>query len=165
MSIYKNDFGTNVIQFGTGDIEVAGGRTLNNFEKEMYPCVIFTQQEDGEIGRRHPDYENIKNDPAAAREDAHTLFVFTDIRSIDVVINQLERTKERFKRNGTKVLSMQEITDEIEGDFDAVPLNEYEVACSEWLKGCFGSAPEECKECTRAFLYQIKKLGGQCSGE
>ena len=41
-------------------------------------------------------------------------------------------------------------------------MNEYEKACLEWLKGCscadFGK-PEECEECTTAFLNHIKDLG------
>ena len=109
--IYKNDYGTNELQFGTGDIEVGNGRIPSNDEKQMYPCCIFTQKEPGEIGAYcNPD---AKNEPAEQQPDAHTLFVFTDIRSIDVVIDHLNQAKERFARNGSKAMSKQEITDEV----------------------------------------------------
>jgi len=109
--IYKNDFGCNVIQFGTGDIEVGNGRVMSNDEKEMFPCCTFVEKPAGEIGALcHPES---KDDPAEEREDIHTAFVFTDVRSVQVVIDHLEEVKERFKRNGSKILSMQEITDEI----------------------------------------------------
>lgn len=38
----------------------------------------------------------------------------------------------------------------------------YEESCKEWLKGCTNASegnPEECEECTMAFLNHIKKLG------
>lgn len=109
--IYKNEDGTNVIQFGTGDIEVGNGRVLEEKGKEMFPCVMFMEKEVGEIGKYcHPDKVT---DPAEPRPDAHTIFVFTDIRSFDVVIGNLQEAKERFQKSGTEVMSMQEITDEV----------------------------------------------------
>lgn len=109
--IYKNNDGTNVIQFGTGDIEIGNGRVLLDDEKAMYPCCVFIEKEPGEIGAFcHPD--KIDN-PAELRPEAHTLFVFTNPKSIDVVIDHLSQAKERFKRNGSNVMSMQEITDEV----------------------------------------------------
>lgn len=116
--IYKNENGKNVIQFGTGDIEVGNGRVISNDKKEMYPCLIFVQQEkETEIGVSvNPGHEN---DPAEQRSDAHTTFVFTDPRSIDVVIDHLYQAKERFK-NGLKVMSVQGITDEISNDWNEV---------------------------------------------
>jgi hypothetical protein len=111
---YKNDAGKNVIQFGTGSVEVGNGRVLSNDKKEMYPCVVFIPQNPpGEIGKFcHPDK---LDDPAENRDDAHTTLVFTDIRSFDVVINHLQDAKERFKKNGCAVLGLQEITDEVTG--------------------------------------------------
>ena len=40
-------------------------------------------------------------------------------------------------------------------------MNKWEKACREWLKGCSCadvSAPEECKDCTDAFLAHLKQL-------
>ena len=109
--IYKNEEGTNVIQFGTGDIEVANGRVLEAKEKKMYPCLIFAAKKPGEIGKRCQP--NKTSDPAELRDDVHTMFVFTDIRSFDVVIGNLQRARERFQKNGTAILSLQEIADEV----------------------------------------------------
>ncbi len=112
--IYKNEDNINVIQFGTGDIEVGDGRVLEAKGKEMYPCLFFAEKEAAEIGKyRYP--EKI-HEPAELRSDAHTMFVFTDIRSFDVVIGHLQKAKERFQKNGTAVLSMQEITDEVQSE-------------------------------------------------
>ena len=110
--IYRNEDNTIVLQFGTGDIEVGNGRVISVDEKEMFPCCIFAQQDcNNEIGKLlNPD---AVNDPAEPRPDACLSFVFTDPRSIDVVIHHLQQAKERFERNGTKVLTMQEITDEV----------------------------------------------------
>lgn len=110
--IYRNEDNTIVLQFGTGDIEVGNGRVASDTGKEMYPCCVFIQQEGpNEIGTLvNPDAQN---EPAEPRPDSCISFVFTDIRSIDVVIESLKETKERFKKNGFKVLSMQEITDEV----------------------------------------------------
>jgi len=110
--IYKNEDGKNVIQFGTGDIEVGNGRIPTEDGERMYPCVVFIPKNPpGEIGKFcNPD---TINDPAKQRRDAHTTLIFTDIRSFDVVIDHLEQAKERFEKNGSKLMSMQEITDEI----------------------------------------------------
>mgnify|MGYP000129709624 CR=1 FL=1 len=109
--IYKNEDGTNVIQFGTGDIEVGNGRVPEEKGEESFPCCMFVEKTEGEIGKFvNPDSVG---EPAKPRSDAHTLFVFTDPRSVDVVIDHLQQAKERFEKNGTKILTMQEITDEV----------------------------------------------------
>ena len=110
--IYRNDDNTIVLQFGTGDIEVGNGRVISNNKDEMYPCCIFAEKPPGKIGERCCKPEEV-DDPAEPRPDACINFVFTDVRSIDVVIDHLKQAKERFKLNGTKILSMQEITDEV----------------------------------------------------
>lgn len=109
--IYKNKYGTLVVQFGTGDIEVANGRILSNTEKEMFPCCTFTQlPNSNKIGDySHPN----NNEPAKQRDDINVSFIFTDPKSINVVIENLLDAKLRFKQNGTKKLSPQEITDEV----------------------------------------------------
>lgn len=110
--IYKNEDGTNVIQFGTGDIEVGNGRILESKGKKSFPCCIFAQSDKRrKIGESiNPGHED---DPDEERSDSNTTFIFTDPRSIDVVISHLFQAKERFKKNGTKVLTRQEITDEL----------------------------------------------------
>jgi len=40
-------------------------------------------------------------------------------------------------------------------------MNLYEKSCKEWLKGCSCAGtnkPEECEECTKAFLENIKSI-------
>lgn len=112
MAIYKNDFDQTVIQLGSGDIEVANGRTFDKDETEMYPCVIFVETDPGEIGRQiHPEKEG---QPAEIRKDPGLInMVFTDPKSIEVVIDNLMGAKKRFELNGTKKMTMQEITDEV----------------------------------------------------
>lgn len=110
--IYKNDAGQNIIQFGTGDIEVGNGRVLSDDGTEMMPACMFAQLKNPQKIGSLITPEKI-NDPAINRDDANTFLVFTDIRSFDVVISHLKEAKERFKRNGLKVMSMQEITDEV----------------------------------------------------
>ena len=110
--IYKNDYGTNIIQFGTGDIEVTDGRVAPDDGYCMFPCCAFIEHSyENEIGAT-ADPGN-ETGPAKQRSEAHTVLVFTDIRSIDVVIDNLNRTKRRFEKNGTDVLTPQEITDEV----------------------------------------------------
>ena len=109
--IYKNEDGCNVIQFGTGDVEVCNGRVPSNSGDKMFPCLILNETKPGEIGAFcHP--ESI-NDPAEERCDANTMLVFTDIRSFDVLIDHLNQAKNRFKKNKFKVMTPQEITDEM----------------------------------------------------
>ena len=55
--------------------------------------------------------------------------------------------------NSHSSVDISEITEKIK--------NKYEKACKEWLKGCScakPNKPEECKECTQAFLNHIKNL-------
>jgi len=112
--IYRNDDNTIILQFGTGDIEVGDGRVIEDGKDKMFPCVIFAQGEDGPIGERS-DLDIPDDEPAEPRPDACITFAFTDIRSFDVVINHLKNAKKRFELNGCKVMSMQEITDELRG--------------------------------------------------
>ncbi len=108
---YTTDFGMNVIQFGTGDIEVSNGRVLVDNEKEMFPCVTFAKIQPGKIGDFcSPDKHH---EPAEQRDDIHTCLIFTDIRSLDVLLESLQEVKRRFIVNGTRILSPQEITDEV----------------------------------------------------
>lgn len=42
----------------------------------------------------------------------------------------------------------------------------FEIACREWAKGCScadAGSPEDCAECTQAFLDRVKKLCGICA--
>ena len=89
--ISKNEDGTNVLQFGTGDIEVANGFTDD--PEDPNPCVVFIPQKPGVIGAIGQSYEKY-GDECHVRSDAHTMFVFTDIRSIDVVLDHLNQARE-----------------------------------------------------------------------
>jgi len=110
--IYKNDDGANVIQFGTGDIEVGNGRTLTDNAKFTYPTLFLTETAPGDIGRLITEFAS--EGDAVQRIDAHTLLVFTKVESVDVVIHHLEKIKERLNKNGLDVLSIDEIGTEVE---------------------------------------------------
>ena len=93
--IYKNDDGTNVFEFGTGDIEISDGWLE---EDKDIPCVAFIQQKLGKIGERARSIEKYGNEPVL-RSDANTLFIFNDPRSIDVLIGRLQHAKEHFLKS------------------------------------------------------------------
>lgn len=113
--IYRNVDNTIIVQFGTGDIGVANGRILSGNEEEMFPCCLLSQQDgQNEIGALvNPGHED---DPAEPRPDACIDLVFTDIKSVDVVIDHLSQVRKRFVQNGLRVMTMQEITDEVKGE-------------------------------------------------
>jgi len=88
---FKDDTGINVIQFGTGDIEVTAG--LLDLPKETIGCVSFISQGEMEIGG---EAERAKTDDGECKLDtlAHTRMVFTDVKSIDVVMEYLQKAKD-----------------------------------------------------------------------
>lgn len=87
--IFKDEDDVNIIQFGTGDIEVAAG--MIDDPEETIGTVSFVQQQPGEIGSI--SQRSMKNDECVLDTFAHTRFAFTDTRSIDVVIDHLMRCK------------------------------------------------------------------------
>lgn len=87
--IFEDEDGVNVIQFGTGDIEVAAG--MVDDPEETIGTVSFAQQRPGEIGGI--SQRSKKNDECVLDTFAHTRLVFTDTRSIDVVIDHFRKCK------------------------------------------------------------------------
>ena len=96
--IYRNEDGTNVLQFGTGDIEVGNG--FMDDVDVFNPCVIFVEQEERPIGEIGQVSEKLDGE-CTLRSDAHTMFIFTDVRSIDVVIDHLQQAKEGMLKEPT----------------------------------------------------------------
>ena len=88
--IEKND-GVNVLVFGSGDIEVTSGQADD--PNVNYGNVCFGQGRKGEIGRDMEIYGEYGCNPQAVEIPHHTRFIFTDTRSIDVVISHLEKAK------------------------------------------------------------------------
>lgn len=87
--IYKNEDGIRILEFGTGDIEVANGFVHNSDET----CVLFTAQKPDNIGEVSQQALEKYGEKAVVRTDGHTMFVFTDPKSIDVIIDQLTQAK------------------------------------------------------------------------
>lgn len=82
------------IEFGYGDIKVAGG--LLQVEGEPIGAVSFCEQEVRPIGH----YEQFEQTKELELINTPVRMVFTKIESIDVVIRALERTK-RYMINGS----------------------------------------------------------------
>ena len=83
--IIKNDEHIR-LEFGTGDICIAGGYSDNEDSKEGF--VIFTQQEPREIGS-----EGVIKVGEINPEEYPIVMIFTKKESIDAVIEQLEKAK------------------------------------------------------------------------
>ena len=83
--IIKNDEHIR-LEFGTGDICIAGGYRDNEDNKEGF--VIFTQQEPREIGS-----EGVIKEDEINPEEYPIIMTFAKKESIDAVIGQLEKAK------------------------------------------------------------------------
>ena len=83
--IIKNDEHIR-LEFGTGDICIAGGYSDNEDNKEGF--VIFTQQEPREIGS-----EGVIKEGEINPEEYPIIMTFAKKESIDAVIGQLEKAK------------------------------------------------------------------------
>jgi hypothetical protein len=90
--------GTNIIQFGTGDINVSSGKLIVD---EDVPFVSFTQGSNGEIGRDTLDEKDMGEDGRISDNGSHTRLIFTNEASIDVLINHLNACKKYI--NGTNI--------------------------------------------------------------
>jgi hypothetical protein len=83
---FIDDDGVNVVQFGTGDISISPGliKDSNNGSVSLIP--------------QKPQPINARDDYLGNRIDTdlgvHTRLVFTDSRSIDVLVNMLEASRE-----------------------------------------------------------------------
>ena len=83
--IIKNDEHIR-LEFGTGDICIAGGYSDKEDNKEGF--VIFTQQEPREIGS-----EGVIKEGEINPEEYPIIMTFAKKESIDAVIGQLEKAK------------------------------------------------------------------------
>lgn len=87
---YKSDSGVNIIEFGTGDIEVCG--TILK-ERNEVGCLYLIPQDPVPVG----DWIDRSEENAAGLTDedlgVHTRLIFTDPKSIDVVVEQLLEAK------------------------------------------------------------------------
>ena len=83
--------GVNVLIFGSGDIEVTSGGVDD--PEVNHGVVAFGQGEKGAVGRDMEIYGEFGCNPKSVDFPHHTRFVFTDPRSIDVVISHLEKVK------------------------------------------------------------------------
>lgn len=93
-----------ILRFGTGDILVTP--LANNSGNGV---LIFQNQEEEEIGRQKLN-KNFK------RNDNDTLMYFTDTRSIDVIIEKLERLKSMMKGDFTDCMEYEGPCDDLEVD-------------------------------------------------
>ena len=85
---FKTDEKINVIQFGTGDIGITAG--LLDLPEETIGSVALTPKDPNEIGSEFNTGDECKLDTMIG---CHTRLVFTDKRSIDVLIDRLEKCK------------------------------------------------------------------------
>ena len=85
---FKTEEGINVIQFGTGDIGITTG--LLDLPEETIGSVALTPKDPNEIGAEFNTGDECKLDTMIR---CHTRLVFTDKRSIDVLISELTRCK------------------------------------------------------------------------
>ena len=88
MMFFKTDEKINVIQFGTGDIGITAG--LLDLPEETIGSVALTPKGQNEIGSEFNSGDECKLDTMIG---CHTRLVFTDKRSIDVLIDRLEKCK------------------------------------------------------------------------
>jgi len=78
------------IQLGTGDVAVGVLKFYDNPNK--IAGIAFTQCEPTEIGSDMPDLDGKRENEVNAVFE----LLFTDVRSIDVVLSRLEKAKEIF---------------------------------------------------------------------
>lgn len=83
---FRKDGPVQEICFGTGDILIHGG--LLDDPNKTIGCVSIMPGGFGVVGEKYNHGCVLDTDL-----DVHTRLIFTDIRSIDVVIEHLEQTK------------------------------------------------------------------------
>ena len=91
---FTTDDKVNVVQFGSGDIEVSG--SLLDEPTETIGCLALIPRTPGEIGKSVPKREECVLDTMIG---VHTRLTFTDIRSIDVIIDQLKIVKQCMEKD------------------------------------------------------------------
>jgi len=95
MPFVKSDFwrhkDVNIIEFGTGDIQMT--KMLLQENREL--CIAFHIGSEGEIGRTTNEYAG---KPVDEMSEIKTLFVFKKKESIDAVIETLQELKTEFEK-------------------------------------------------------------------
>lgn len=74
-----------VIELGKGDIKVS----VATSKEEKYTSVCFKQDVEGEIGRKDGNTTGVTTN----EDTPDTMLIFTDVKSIDVVMDKLKRAK------------------------------------------------------------------------
>ena len=95
---FQDDDMINVIQFGTGDIGVTAG--VLDEPDQTIGCVSLIPKEAAEIGST---YEHSDECVLDSMIGCHTRLVFTDARSIDVLIKYLKRCKKIMLKEGNVI--------------------------------------------------------------
>lgn len=85
---FKDEKGTNVVQFGTGDINVSPA--LLDYPKETVGALTFEERDPSEIGT--PGIERTCDNCMVG--DDHTRLVFTKVESVREVIKHLQKVEE-----------------------------------------------------------------------
>lgn len=96
--ITKDEDGSNVLVFGSGDIEIGSGHLDD--PDENWGFVTFSKGKKGEIGRETEVMGEYGCNPEAMGFKHHTRLCFTDTKSIDVVIEHLEKAKKAMLDDG-----------------------------------------------------------------
>ncbi len=90
---FKDDNGIYVCQLGTGDVSVSNIEWKNILPKECVG-IAFGEIERGEIDRHLPELDKKLDYIAGVKFK----ILFTDSKSIDVVINALQKAKESMSK-------------------------------------------------------------------
>ncbi len=85
------DGDVNVIEFGTGDIEVTSG--FADDPEINAGVVCFGQSIPGEIGRDMEIHGDYGCNPKSVNPQEHTRLIFNNTKSIDIVIEHLLKAK------------------------------------------------------------------------
>lgn len=93
-----------ILKIGTGDILITPLVRISG-----KGVLIFQNQEEGEIGRKI-------SSKYFKRKDDDTLMYFTDTRSIDVLIERLEKLKSMMNGDYTDCIECLENCDDLEED-------------------------------------------------
>ena len=92
---FKDEKGIEVCQLGTGDVIVSEVELKGISPKECVG-IVFGKTKEGEIDRHLPEFQNKFDYEAGVKFK----LIFTNPKSIDVVINALQKAKELMKGSG-----------------------------------------------------------------
>ena len=90
---FKDNNGIDVCQLGTGDVLVSEAE-LQGVPVNKCVAVVFGEIEEGDINRPLPKFK----DKADYNSNVKFKLLFTNPKSIDVVIHELQQAKEMMER-------------------------------------------------------------------